>query len=720
MKKIALLSLILLCMAEVGIKAQPGGGLQNGANHAGTEFYFSFPPCYEEESAGGDNSLRVYIASDVVQNVTVEVPGKAFSLTKSVPANETIEFRIPTTVGQPFLKGGRSLAPPEKVYTGAAVHVVAEAPVICYGATRYQYTSDAFLALPVARLGKEYIVAAWPQYTAMGAGYQLASLTTISACYDRTKVTFTMGGNNVSQTTGGMKPGQSKTFDMNAGDVLCFSGSGDLQDLSGSYISATKPVAVVSGNQCANVPAGVPWCDYTSDMELPMRSWGNEYHVTPIAMRLQMPVIRVYAKEKNTKIYKNGREWRTIKRDSLTQNHGFIEQRLPVGDDGKPKPCTLTSESGKPIWIMIYNTGQGDDNVPSDPFQMGALPIEQYAKEIVFSTPNAKEMTLPFTYNYIDLFYPMKDTLKMPDDLEVGTISNGQWVWTKVVEKFGKQFDNRSRDTIGMTRDTIGMKLDSLLHGRRYTCRRIFLEDVGIYRFRYSEPIGGYIYGKSSYDSYGYPASGNYRNLSISDSGKPYVKVFTIPVAPLQKSYGIQGTAEDMPADSNKRSNLAMVYADKRNTENCVLQVGLTEQLIAGESSSTDWKLTVTDTSMPAKAVIVFCDRNGNDTSITYTYTPGATSADDYPAGTTTLQATLYPNPATEQVRLTITSQTGANASVKVISSVGATVYSLDNVLLPAGSNAVTISTEILPSGTYRVIVISGAAKVTMPLIVVR
>lgn len=30
-----------------------------GTSNAGTEFYFSFPPCYEEESAGGDKRSKV-------------------------------------------------------------------------------------------------------------------------------------------------------------------------------------------------------------------------------------------------------------------------------------------------------------------------------------------------------------------------------------------------------------------------------------------------------------------------------------------------------------------------------------------------------------------------------------------------------------------------------------------------------------------------------------
>ncbi len=54
------------------------------ASEAGNEFWFSFPPCYEEV-AGAENTTRVFVVSQVRQPVTVEVPGKGWASTKMAP-----------------------------------------------------------------------------------------------------------------------------------------------------------------------------------------------------------------------------------------------------------------------------------------------------------------------------------------------------------------------------------------------------------------------------------------------------------------------------------------------------------------------------------------------------------------------------------------------------------------------------------------------------------
>jgi len=207
------------------------------------------------------------------------------------------------------------------------VHVKARAPIICYGVTRYQYTSDGFLAIPVSAFGNEYVIASYPQYTAAGFGYFLPAESNIVAAYDDTEVTFTMGGTAGSMTTGGLKKGQKATFNMMKGDVLCFANDADAQDIAGSLVKATKPIGVVSGNQCANVPSGVYACDYISEMELPTFTWGKEYHVTPIVGRLKAPVIRVFAKERDTKVLRDGQDWMRITLNSRGEGDAFIERR---------------------------------------------------------------------------------------------------------------------------------------------------------------------------------------------------------------------------------------------------------------------------------------------------------------------------------------------------------------------------------------------------------
>lgn len=594
---VLILSVSSLFSKELGIAALP---TFLDSTNAGIEFYFSFPPCYEEESAGYMNSCRVFVCSAVKQEVTLEIPGKAVKMTKLCNANDVVEFVLGTGAAQPYVKAGRSPAPEEQVYGEAAVHVTASSPIVCYGVTRYNYTSDGFLAIPVSSLGKDYIVSSYPQYTAIGSGYQLVSMTTISAAYDGTTVYFEMGGTASSETSGGLKPGQvSHEFVLaKKGDVLCFASNGDLQDLSGSRITSNKPVAVVSGNQCANVPAGVYACDYISEMELPTFTWGKEYHVTPIYGRKKNPIIRIYAKEKYTRVYRDGQEWFVIRGSSGKIDDGFVERRA---FDGDPKAVVITAD--KPISVSMYNPGQADDNVSNDPFQIALTPFEQYQTEITWCTPGAISSNNNFKIHYLNLVYQLSPDGSIPDDLEFAVAVNGKFEWKKLSTRFGS---------------TPGYLFSIPVNGNKYACKQLVLPGDNTYSIRAKTPFAAYAYGFSNYDSYGMPASVGLKNIqqpvivSNNDVQAP------LPTWTMSCDGSVNnGMVTDIPNDSLKRSNLGVVFMVEASSSNYVFSYDSTKTFIPGKSKSTDWKLKVIDKSKDAHATIVFADQVGNDTIIT-------------------------------------------------------------------------------------------------------
>ena len=104
MKKMLLLcvmaiSAFALSFSSISAKEMDKSKLPSllAGSNAGNDFYISFPPCYEE-SAGGDNSLRVFVASGVRQEVVLEVESQGYRVNKIAVPNDVIEFRIPTTV----------------------------------------------------------------------------------------------------------------------------------------------------------------------------------------------------------------------------------------------------------------------------------------------------------------------------------------------------------------------------------------------------------------------------------------------------------------------------------------------------------------------------------------------------------------------------------------------------------------------------------------------
>ncbi len=692
---ILVVSTMLISSARAGetdVKKLPS---MLGANNAGTEFYFSFPPCYEEESAGFMNSCRVFVASGAKQLITLEIPGKAVKMTKLCQANDVVEFVLGTGAAQPFVKPGRSPAPIEQVYAGAGVHVTSAAPIVCYGVTRYNYTSDGFLAVPVSSLGKEYIISSYPQYTAVGSGYQLVAESTITAAYDETTVYFEMGGTLQSETSGGLKPGKiSQVFNLtHKGDVLCISSNGDLQDISGSRVVASKPVAVVSGNQCANVPAGVYACDYMSEMELPTFTWGKEYHCTPFYGRKKNPVIRIYAKEKNTTVYRDGQQWLNISRSSRQLDYGYVERR---SFDGDPKAVVITAD--KPIYVEEYNPGQTDDNVSSDPFMLILSPFEQYQKEIVWCTPGAITSNNNFKSHYVNLVYQLTPDGAIPDDIEFAISVGGKFEWKKVSARFG---------------GSPGYVFAVPVNGQKYACKQLILPGDNTYRLRAKTPFAAYAYGFSNYDSYGMPTSVALGNLEVKDTVKPR-PTFTIKCDGSVED----GMVTDYPDDDASRSNLGLIYMDLDSSTNYEFNYDTKHELIVGTTRTTDWNLKVIDPSKDARAFLVFIDRAGNDSIVVVEYKAFNLTIDpsDYlnyglmkrdSIQTLTIKLT---NTGPTPLKITKLALKNQNQGFTIDKSI---VIPID--LLPNGTKDVKISFTNIPDGLYEDQIIIGNECVEFP-----
>ncbi len=561
-----------------------------GANNIGKEFYLTFHPCWETYNP--NNAVRIYVSSGVRTLVTLEVPGMGYIATKMTIPNDIIEFPLYPGLAQCYTKTDRQKPMIEQVFPGRAIYIHAEAPIIVYGVTRYQYTSDGYLAIPVSSWGKEYIVASYadPVTENFGVGQYLPSYTSVVSAYDNTKVRFTMGGNVWSKTAGDLKPGESVTVNMNAGDVYLVAGSGPRADLSGSKIVASKPVGVISGNFCAYIPSEYGYCDFIIEMDLPTNTWGTKYHVSQIATRRKNSLLKVFAKEPMTKLFRNGRQIGLIQTAGGVSGYGYLEIRI---DEELNQPWVWSGD--KPISVTQYNPGQTYDGVVSDPFQLVLSPIEQYQTEITFNTPGIRG-GYGYPDNYVNIVYLGELNGEIPDDLEYATVSEGQFTWKKV-------------STIS---PTAGFPFkDSEQKGRQYYSKTIWLPGDGVYKIRANDPFVAYAYGFSDYDSYGFPTS-----VALGDLEKPD----TIPPVPIwtMDCGNIKGaTVTDKPDDPFVRSNLALIIFHREESFNYKFSYKPFE---AGTDYRTTWEAIIEDPLLDARAVITFADRRGNDTTIVIEY----------------------------------------------------------------------------------------------------
>ncbi|MCK9460845.1 MAG: IgGFc-binding protein [Proteobacteria bacterium] len=165
---------------------------------------------------------------------------------------------------------------------GAGFRLTSDVPVLAYQWNPYginSFVTDASLLFPVSSLGEDYIVAAW------GTGISpdhpdwpyMVSQVTVVATEDDTQVVFTpsvdireMGG--VGPYAAGV---ESPAVTLDSFDVLTLAPTTVGDDVTGTRVSADKPVAVFGGHSCAKIPSfDYGACDHLEEQLLPLSAWG--------------------------------------------------------------------------------------------------------------------------------------------------------------------------------------------------------------------------------------------------------------------------------------------------------------------------------------------------------------------------------------------------------------------------------------------------------------
>ena len=82
-----------------------------GATNVGKEFWFTIPPCFEDESGGGPNFIRIFVTSESQTSCTVEVSNKGYFQTQNTVPGDVIMFTITPHDGQPYQKPGHDPKP---------------------------------------------------------------------------------------------------------------------------------------------------------------------------------------------------------------------------------------------------------------------------------------------------------------------------------------------------------------------------------------------------------------------------------------------------------------------------------------------------------------------------------------------------------------------------------------------------------------------------------
>lgn len=561
-----------------------------GQTSWGTEFFLSLPP----NDGGGGRDKKVILEITSIEENTAQIKVPWFNIDKRYPisANSTQRIEVPADAVQPFIKkledGVDDVLGNKGIFrNGRALEVYTERPVTISVLSEFGDTGDSYLALPTHTLGTHYRVST---YKTPESNYEftnnLPAVVTIVGTEDNTRVDFHLIGSPNSMVSANTAMGEFKTLRyLNRGDVWVISSTDVESDIGGSVVESDKPVAVISGNQCAEVPLGNPYCDFMMNMEIPSLAWGKQYVSLHKSGRKYENVLRAFPLENNTTILRDG---------AVFVNHSQSKPAFPqVERYDLPRRFDNTDpiilSSTKRFYAVEYGTGTTEDeklDVVGGPSTQALMPIRGELSEAYFTSRESSSGLIQGD-SYLRIIYK-KDSqgniafrIKiLPSDNEYldlsdndiikgkGDIDNTEYSYILIKLPLGKTFKIEGEGAVSLQK--------IMDRGKTSSTQPIYL----------------------TMESEEFP----------EDSLPPLI-TFTRGC-----DGTIQGLAEDMPRNDRIRSKLGQNLASSKvnfdyftNNQNNV--------------SIKPWTLIPIDKHKDASCVLTFWDRRGNkiDTLITYT-----------------------------------------------------------------------------------------------------
>lgn len=426
----------------------------------GIETAYPLQVCHAPQPMSADCASCVECTSDPVAAVDVPVePGSPLDLIVPLQLSDPED---PTSArNRTFVMCDQSDV---SVSTNKAIHIESSAPVsvlVYRRADQYRQFIDAYRALPVSRLGRDYYAASWSRRDPL---QPYGSRIYVVGAYDGTHVTM-----EVPMTTGSPASRPSRVAEvLNSGDVLQVwddqqepgpSSSPDqdpelfrtrppdgdwIARSPGVHIEATEPVGVLVSCE-ASIVAG--WTDGTAslliDQMLPTADWGREYLIPtlPNATNTCASTFRVAIQENGTTFVlvrepednervQPSEGWEYDPNEDCMMmtvpdpNHPIGELRAPLKDGDIIDPYWRENNGlgwRRPVRLIanrpvgVYMAGRSTKSKlcaeeRGHPFQMTVLPKTEFRHSVRF-------MAIPW---YSMLNYPAN-----PDDYTACALAGG-------------------------------------------------------------------------------------------------------------------------------------------------------------------------------------------------------------------------------------------------------------------------------------------------------
>lgn len=339
------------------------------------------------------------------------------------------------------------------------------------------FSNDASLLLPSNVLGDEYYVVGWPTavlpcFMGFCPENQHGYVTILATEQGETYVNVTPKAQVAPSSDGkyAVSPGVTRSYTLQYGEVLNLeANSGEItgaNDLTGTHIKASQPVAVFSGHEEAVVGDGGDSCcaDHLEQQLFPLKDWGQTYIASLSPGRGDKDDHwRIVAGEDGVTITTNPPQPGA---NNVTLNKGdFV--KFFSGDSFE------INATGKVLVGQILVSQEQTTAGTGDPALILAVPVERFRSDYVLLTP------MGYSTNYVTITREAGDVIRL----------NGQVVSDAMFSPVGAG-----------TYEVASVPVNA-----------------GVQELEASKPFGIAAYGFSNAVSYGYPGGLNLVGQEIDE-----------------------------------------------------------------------------------------------------------------------------------------------------------------------------------------------------------
>jgi len=383
------------CDGACGLKAL-------GQSYIGCDYY----PTVTANLVATNFHFAVAVSNTTNQSATVTASkGASVLSTVTVGANSVQVIQLPWELTLKGPASGSVVPFPASVKVAqGAFRIRSTQPVTVYQfnpleytlAGTFSYSNDASILLPVnVWTGKYRVVARHHFYG--GSGFYA-----VTAQKDNTTVTVAPGPASGQVKTGipGLNANGTGTFTLNAGDVAEVVTNGaavanDPNDVTGTLVTADKPVQVIGGHSCIYIPDATGYCDHIEETNFPEQTLANSYIVAAPLIPTggatpKVEMVRIIATTDNTTLtYEPAQAGAPT---TIAQAGGWIEIASTAAD--------FRVTANHPIMVAQYMTGQDAGGGSGDPALTLAVGTEQFRKSYLFHAPTN------YQYSYLNIVAP--------------------------------------------------------------------------------------------------------------------------------------------------------------------------------------------------------------------------------------------------------------------------------------------------------------------------